>query len=140
MAQIPKKDEDLFSHSFSFENQVIHRLASIEAVMDTNFKHMNEKFDRYQTDTHDKFINLSTEVGELRGKLEAKSEHSANERQKIKDALALKADKEETESRLDGLESFKTQITSKVVGGILVIGAVWAIVGESIGAFIGRLF
>lgn len=114
----------------SFENQMIYRLASLEATVTTSLRRIDEKIDSFQKDFHQKHTNQEAKVAAIDAKLEAHKE--AN-----REAFLVLEDK--YDERIKNLEFFKKELVAKAMAVAAVIGLAWAVFGDAIQSSVGRI-
>ena len=115
----------------SFENQMIYRLASLEATVTNSLKRIDEKIDGFQKEFHHKHTNQEAKTAALEAKLEATKENNR---------LMWEQVRGEYDDRITKLEFFKTELVAKAMAVAAVIGLGWAVFGDLIQNTMGNLF
>lgn len=112
----------------SLESQIIFRLASLEATLNTSLKGLNEKIDNFQKDFNHKHVNTATAIASVDTRLDAVKEQFEKK---------LEDNRREIHERVTKLEFFKTEILAKAAALAFGISALWLIFGDALKRALG---
>lgn len=128
----------------SLHEQLIYKLAALDSALQSGFRRLDEKMDRFQADLHDNQIETNDRINRL--------ENDVNARFLLKrgriDALEKRINSIDTieqrvgaitqlEKKVEAIENWKTAMVAKVSGIGVVMFAIWAVFGDIIKTAIG---
>jgi chromosome segregation ATPase len=122
------------SSVLAVENQLIYKIAAMEATISNSLRRLDEKFDRLQLDLHDRYADLSKDIGMLSGRVESHEQAIQNVKDKAREDIASEAGK--VADRVDALERWKTAVVTRFSVVCAVIMLFWALFGRSIQDYI----
>ncbi len=131
---------------YTFENQLIYRLASLEATLTNSLKRIDEKIDRYQTDANQKYTDNAAQIARVAAVLETHKEATRAERDKIREdiekeklaaARRLEEHKIEFQKKIDPIESWRRETMTRVslIAGLITVG--WVLFGDVVQKVLG---
>lgn len=112
----------------SLESQIIFRLASLEATVNTSLHNINEKLDNLQKDFHHKDVNRATQITAVDTRL-------SSEVKQIYERIDRNS--EQVNNRITKLEFFKTEILAKATAAAAVVGLIWVMFGDVVKQLVG---
>lgn len=115
--------------------QLMYKLASLDAAVTGGFRRLDEKMDRFQTDLHESQIGTNDRINKLDKQF---GEAIAAKRARI-DGLVRDGDvaKRLLEDRLVQLETFRHVAMAKISVGMSAIALVWIVLAPTIRNFMG---
>jgi hypothetical protein len=112
----------------SIESQIIYRLASLEATVNTSLRNIDDKLDTLTRDFHHKDVNRATQIAALDTRITATKELFEKR---------LEENKEQINQRVTKLEFFRTELLSKSMAVAAVVGLIWVVFGDAAKKLIG---
>lgn len=103
----------------SMTEQLLYKIAALDASVQSGFRRIDEKMDRFQTDLHESQINLNDRINQLDKEF---GEAILFKRQRI-DAL---------EKRINELENAISTAKAQFAAGALVVTIIWTLFGPAI--------
>jgi DNA anti-recombination protein RmuC len=130
----------------SMTEQLLYKIAALDASVNQGFRRIDERLDRVQTDLHESQVTINNRISELDKEF---SEDILRKRQRIDDLekriLAMKAEAEEryrvrcelTDRRINDIETWQKVIVGKA-SIVLTLGfAFWTVFAPTIRHFFG---
>jgi predicted nucleic acid-binding Zn-ribbon protein len=114
------------SHSMSFQEQLIYKIAALDASMQSGFRRLDEKMDRFQTDLHDNQIETNDRINKLDNETTA---HFVLKRARI----------DKIQEQMEELRQWRTVLTTRMAMVGFGAFAVWAVIGQPIQNLMGNL-
>lgn len=112
----------------TFEDQMVYRLASLEATLSTSLRRIDEKIDNFQKDFHHRDTNRAAAQAALEARFEAAKEVTN---------LSINNLKDELDDRVKKLEFFRVELLSKAVGISVIVGLIWVVFGDTVRGALG---
>lgn len=130
-----KKNAMTPSEHLTMNDQLMYKLASLDAAVTGGFRRLDEKMDRFQTDLHDSQISTNDRISRLDKEF---GEAIAAKRARI-DSLVKDGDvaKRLLEDRLIALETWRHVAMAKISVLMSGIALVWIVFAPTIRDFIG---
>lgn len=115
--------------------QLMYKLAALDAAVQGGFRRLDEKMDRFQSDLHDSQIATNDRINELDKEVTARFEFK---RQRI-DNMIKEADvsRARTDDRLVALETWRQVALAQVGVAMTVVAIIWVVLAPSIRALLG---
>jgi len=101
----------------SMHEQLIYKIAALDASMQSGFRRLDEKMDRFQTDLHDNQIETNDRINRLESETTA---HFLLKRQRI-DAL---------EKRMGETETWQKIAVARTAGAMGIVTVFWLLFGR----------
>jgi chaperonin cofactor prefoldin len=143
----------------ALENQLVYKIASLEATISNSLRRLDEKFDRLQTELHDRHIDTSNQIATLASSVESRltlkrarmdafereiqvvKEDARKDCEQTAEKLETKIEvcNKEYDKRLTDLEKWQAIIITRgatIGAGILIV---WAVFGQYVQDFFGRI-
>ncbi len=115
--------------------QLMYKLASLDAAVTGGFRRLDEKMDRFQSDLHDSQLQTNDRISNLDKEFGAAI---SAKRARI-DGLVKEGEvaKKEVEARITALETWKHVVVAKVTVACTAILAVWTVLAPTVRQFLG---
>jgi hypothetical protein len=135
-----RENSETPSPLISLHEQLIYKIASLDAAVQQGFRRLDERMDRMQTDLHDNQINFNDRLVRLESDIDSRFmvkrtrlDNLEKDFREFKGAVA-------TNDRVTALERWRDIATARVaaVGGVFII--IWAIISKPVENFMGNLF
>lgn len=119
----------------TMNEQLMYKLAALDAAVQGGFRRLDEKMDRFQTDLHDSQISTNDRISNLDKEFAAAI---AAKRARI-DGLVRDGEigKRALEQRLIDLETWKHVAMAKISTIISAVALIWIVAAPTIRNFIG---
>ena len=112
------------SDNISLNEQLLYRIASLDASVREGFRRVDERLDRFQSDLHENQIASIQRINEVDTDL-----------QKFKEFKRLRVDA--LQDRITSLESWKTAVMARVGVMITAVAIIWTVLGPTLRAALG---
>ncbi len=115
--------------------QLMYKLASLDAAVTGGFRRLDEKMDRFQSDLHDTQMQTNDRIGQLDKEFAAAI---AAKRTRI-DGLVQEGQtaRKEVEKRITDLETWKHVLVAKMTVACTAVIAVWTVLAPTVREFLG---
>lgn len=144
----------------SMEHQLVYKIASLEATISNSLRRLDEKFDRMQTELHDRHIEAAQQMTALAASVDSRFTIKRNRIDNVeKDIIKLRnelvkeietetdkvdaharAEREAICKRVETLEHWKTVTTTRAGLALGAIVVFWSLFGDSVQAIVQRTF
>ena len=127
-------------------DQLIYRIASLDASVQSGFRRLDEKMDRLQTDMHDRHMEINDRVNQLdkevsegflrkRNRIDALEARCAEDKRKAEDRYVARCTT--VDNRIHDIETWQKVLVARIsiVGAAIVV--LWTIFGPAIQHTIG---
>lgn len=123
------------SEHLTMNEQLMYKLAALDAAVQGGFRRLDEKMDRFQSDLHDSQITTNDRISTLDKEFAAAI---ALKRARI-DGLVKESEgvKREIENRIIALETWKHVVVAKMTVAVTGIIALWTFVAPTIRNVLG---
>lgn len=112
------------SDNISLNEQLLYRIASLDASVREGFRRVDERLDRFQSDLHENQIASIQRINEVDTDL-----------QKFKEFKRLRVDA--LQERIINLESWKTAVMARVGVMITAVAIIWTVLGPTLRNILG---
>lgn len=132
-----KQNPSTPSPLMTLHEQLIYKLAALDASMQSGFRRLDEKMDRFQSDLHDSQIEVNDRINQLRSETDATvlREHTRINALEIKQENQCK----NIQSQVDELKNWKTVLTTRMAMVGFGAFAVWAVIGQPVQQLVSRI-
>jgi hypothetical protein len=124
---MPNQINNETSPLLNLHEQLIYKIAQLDASMQMGFRRLDEKMDRFQNDLHENQIETNNRMN----KLENEVALHVNTRNLLIEAV---------EGRVGKLETWQAVATAKVSVALAVVIVAWAAFGTAVQNFLARIF
>lgn len=139
-----KKNSETPSPFMSLPEQLIYKIAALDAAVQSGFRRLDEKMDRFQSDLHENQIETNDRINRLESSVDARfllkrsRIDAVEKRLNAIDSIERRiVSVDNLETKIEALENWKTAIVAKFSGILVVLFAAWAVFGNQIRTFIG---
>ena len=130
-----KKNPRSPSEHLTMNEQLMYKLAALDASVQQGFRRLDEKMDRFQSDLHDSQIATNDRINTLDKEFtNAIAFKRARIDTLIKESEAVKRD---IEKRLIDLETWKAVALAKVGALVTAVTIMWVLVAPTIRSILG---
>jgi hypothetical protein len=124
---MPNQINNETSPLLNLHEQLIYKIAQLDASMQMGFRRLDEKMDRFQSDLHESQIETNNRIN------------------KVENEIALQVNTrnlqvEAVEARIGKLETWQAIATAKVSVALAVVIVGWAAFGTAVQNFLARIF
>lgn len=132
----------------SFDNQIVYRLGTLEATISNSLRRLDEKFDRLQSELHDRHVESTAALTALshsvdnrfalkRTRIDGIQKELNEVKNKAEVVAEAKSEVDKLCDRMDRAEKWQTILTTRisVIGGTVIL--LWTIFGDYVRQAIG---
>ena len=112
------------SDNISLNEQLLYRIASLDASVREGFRRVDERLDRFQSDLHENQITSLNKINEVDTDL-----------QKFKEFKRLRVDS--IEKRVGEMETWQKVIMARVSVLITAVAIIWTVLGPTLRSILG---
>lgn len=121
----------------TLHEQLIYKLAALDASMQSGFRRLDEKMDRFQSDLHNSQLEVNDRINKLKSEMDATFLHKHNRIDTIE--VSREAQCKTLQGQIDELKNWKTVLTTRMAMVGFGAFAVWAVIGQPIQNLFSRL-
>lgn len=140
------KENPVSPSTIVLQDQLLYKLASLDASVQSGFRRLDEKMDRLQTDMHDRHIEMNDRINQL----DKETAESFLRKRERMDRIEewIRREKQEglqryeercntTDKRLNDIETWQKVLLARVGVAVTALVVIWTLLGPSIRNLLG---
>jgi len=134
-----KKNAYSPSQQMQIQEQMIYKLAALDSAVNGGFRRLDEKFDRMQSELHDRFMELSSDITRVEAETKARFDLKRTRIDLLEKEQNRRVDEicKDLNKQITDLNSWRDRFVARVsaIGGGVVV--LWTIFGDYLRQAIG---
>lgn len=129
------RDNPISPSSFGITEQLLYKIAALDASVQGGFKRLDEKMDRFQTELHDQQISTNDRINDLDREFR---ETISFKRQRIDRLVeSVQENKDTTNKRITEIETWQRVLMARAGIAFTVFMGIWTLLAPTFRTWLG---